>query len=320
MDHVIVFINILIFTVGFAVVYQGIQTYRAYRFPAVRAFALFIGLYNLVMFLTLIAQYLMRNVASLADDGMFVTIAVVMGAIAFLLAAVETWMYASTTWHLAGDGRVPRWFTYSYLLICAGWLAGFGAGSYRFFEFADKRFLLGVHSTINLSLTALFLLLSVLLIVRSRHVQAERQRRLVRTFGLFVLSYNCIDACGLILSSPWNILAILLSGLAFDSVILLSLGRYVRDYYGPMMENEESHLSLDRLSEEFHFSTRERDIIEMILKGKSNKEIEQDLFISPHTVKNHIYHIFQKAGINSRGQLVHMVLQRSAFPAAVQDS
>jgi len=45
------------------------------------------------------------------------------------------------------------------------------------------------------------------------------------------------------------------------------------------------------------------------LQGKSNKEIEHQLFISPHTVKNHIYSLYQKAGVKSRGQLVHLLLQ-----------
>jgi DNA-binding CsgD family transcriptional regulator len=320
MDHVVIFINILILTVGFSVVYQGFHVYRTFRFPAVRVFVLYIGLYNLVMLLTLIAQYLMRNVASLADDGMFVIVAVAMGSVAFPLAALETWFYASTTWHLAGDGCVPRWFTYSYLLICAVWLIGFATGSYRFFAIGDKRFLLGVHAAINISLTALFLLLSLLLIIRARHVPAERQKRIALVFGVFVLTYNCIDASSVVVPAPWGILVVLLSSVAYDAIILLNMSRYVRTYYGPMIGDGELHLGLDRLCEQFHFSTRERDIVEMILKGKSNKEIEQELFISPHTVKNHIYHIFQKAGLNSRGQLVSLVLQNSANGAVRSES
>jgi DNA-binding CsgD family transcriptional regulator len=281
---------------------------------------LYIGLYNLVMLLTLIAQYLMRNVASLADDGMFVIVAVVMASVAFPLAALETWFFAATTWHLAGDGRVPRWFTYGYLLICTAWLIGFAAGSYRFFEISDKRFLLGVHAAINISLTALFLLLSLLLVIRARHVQAERQRRIALNVGVFILTYNCIDASSLVLPAPWGVLVVLLSSVIFDSVILLNMNRYVRTYYGPTIGEGESHLGLDRLCEKFNFSTRERDIVEMILKGKSNKEIEVELFISPHTVKNHIYHIFQKAGINSRGQLVSLILENAAVPQGESES
>jgi DNA-binding CsgD family transcriptional regulator len=61
--------------------------------------------------------------------------------------------------------------------------------------------------------------------------------------------------------------------------------------------------------EERKISKREREIAELILQGKSNKEIEHQLFISPHTVKNHIYSLYQKAGVKSRGQLVHLILE-----------
>jgi DNA-binding CsgD family transcriptional regulator len=320
MSHIIVFVNILILTTGFAVVYQGIQTHRTYRFPAVRSFVIYIALYNVVMLLTLIAQYLMRNVGSLSSDGMYIIIAVVMGFFGFTLAAIEVAMYAAVTWHLSGEGRVPRWFVYGYGLVCSVWLAAFVIGSYRFFELADKRFLLHVHAYINYSLTALFLLIPVLLVVRALNIQLERQRHLVKKAGLFFLSLACLDACGLALASPWDVVVMLVSSLALNVLLLLKIGPFVIAYYGPMVQAADSHLSLDRLCEEFRFSARERDVIQMIMKGKSNKEIEQELFISPHTVKNHIYHIFQKAGIKSRGQLVSMILTRSAGPARENES
>jgi DNA-binding CsgD family transcriptional regulator len=89
----------------------------------------------------------------------------------------------------------------------------------------------------------------------------------------------------------------------------------VAAYYGATGLSPDPDLSLDWVCAEFSLSARERDIVQRILKGKSNKEIEQELFISSHTVKNHIYHIFQKTGIKSRAQLVSMVMQHSAEPA-----
>jgi DNA-binding CsgD family transcriptional regulator len=311
MNHVIVFVNILILIIGFAVVFQGIQTYRKYRFPAVRAFVLYLALYNTVMLLTLVAQYLMRNVGSLSSDGMYVAIVVVMGFFGFTLAAIEISMYAASIWYLSGAVRIPRWFEYSYGLLCILWVVAFAIGGYRFIELADKRTLLHVHALINYSLTALFFLLPLLLVFRAQLIVPERQRRLARTAGWFLLSLASLDVLGIFLASPWNTLEGLLSGLALNVLLLLRLGSFVADYFGPTVHSIEALPSLDRICEELHFSTRERDIIEKLLKGKSNKEIEQELFISSHTVKNHIYHIFQKSGIKSRGQLVSLILQKS---------
>ncbi len=51
---------------------------------------------------------------------------------------------------------------------------------------------------------------------------------------------------------------------------------------------------------------READIIGLILRGKSNADIEKALFISIHTVKNHITNIHQKLGVRSRWQLISL--------------
>jgi DNA-binding CsgD family transcriptional regulator len=60
----------------------------------------------------------------------------------------------------------------------------------------------------------------------------------------------------------------------------------------------------------YGISKREQEIIRLILRGKSNREIEKELFISLSTVKNHIYNIYQKTGVKNRYGLI--VLFRSA--------
>ncbi len=66
---------------------------------------------------------------------------------------------------------------------------------------------------------------------------------------------------------------------------------------------------LDAFCARYDLSQREREIAELIVQGKSNKEIEDLLFISIHTVKNHIYRLYRKVGVNSRGQFVNLLLE-----------
>jgi DNA-binding NarL/FixJ family response regulator len=63
--------------------------------------------------------------------------------------------------------------------------------------------------------------------------------------------------------------------------------------------------------EEFGISMREKEIIELIMQGKTNNDIENTLFISFNTVKNHIYNIYKKTGVNSRTQLLYMIKKYS---------
>ena len=56
--------------------------------------------------------------------------------------------------------------------------------------------------------------------------------------------------------------------------------------------------------ERYGVTGREGEIVRLLLEGKGNKQISEALFISDHTVKNHIHHIYQKLGIKNRVQLV----------------
>ncbi len=56
----------------------------------------------------------------------------------------------------------------------------------------------------------------------------------------------------------------------------------------------------------YSISPREREIISLVLRGYSRKEIGERLFISSRTVKNHVYNIYQKTGVVNRVQLLNL--------------
>ncbi len=66
----------------------------------------------------------------------------------------------------------------------------------------------------------------------------------------------------------------------------------------------KTEAAMDHYCDQYHISAREKEIIRLVLRGKSNREIEDALFISMGTVKNHVYSIFQKLGIKNRSQLI----------------
>jgi two-component system NarL family response regulator len=62
-----------------------------------------------------------------------------------------------------------------------------------------------------------------------------------------------------------------------------------------------------------HLSKREIEILRLMAEGKQNKEIAQELYISPQTVKNHISNILTKLQIENRIQAaVYAVRHRIA--------
>jgi len=59
---------------------------------------------------------------------------------------------------------------------------------------------------------------------------------------------------------------------------------------------------------DYKLTSREKDILDLLVKGLSNKEISQKLYISPSTVKFHISNILMKLGVSSRNKAVSLAV------------
>jgi DNA-binding NarL/FixJ family response regulator len=58
----------------------------------------------------------------------------------------------------------------------------------------------------------------------------------------------------------------------------------------------------DNKRNDLKLTRREKDILEMLVKGNSNKDMAEAMFISEKTVKNHLTSIFRKLGVKDRTQ------------------
>ncbi len=63
-------------------------------------------------------------------------------------------------------------------------------------------------------------------------------------------------------------------------------------------------------AEEEALSTREIEVLELVARGTSNKEIAKQLWVSETTVKSHMLHIFDKLGVADRTAAVTEALRR----------
>ena len=55
---------------------------------------------------------------------------------------------------------------------------------------------------------------------------------------------------------------------------------------------------------------REQDVLELLVAGRSNREIAQTLHVSESTVKNHLHALYSKLGVESRSQAVSEAIRR----------
>ncbi|HSH58143.1 MAG TPA: LuxR C-terminal-related transcriptional regulator [Acidimicrobiales bacterium] len=54
----------------------------------------------------------------------------------------------------------------------------------------------------------------------------------------------------------------------------------------------------------YGLSPREQEVVDLIVRGASSKQISQALYISEYTVKDHLSNIFEKVGVRGRRELV----------------
>lgn len=60
----------------------------------------------------------------------------------------------------------------------------------------------------------------------------------------------------------------------------------------------------DRALESLRISGREREVLELLAAGRSNKEIARQLGVSPNTVKTHIGNLFEKLSVRRRTEAI----------------
>ena len=65
----------------------------------------------------------------------------------------------------------------------------------------------------------------------------------------------------------------------------------------------------------YGLSPREEELVKLVVRGLSTARISRALFISEHTVQNHLRSVFEKVGVRSRGELVKRLFFDNLYPA-----
>lgn len=131
---------------------------------------------------------------------------------------------------------------------------------------------------------------------------------------LGLLSGRLGDAAGtalcLALASS-RILLIALTLSLFILTMLLFFHLYQALYVPEAMQERSEREIFEGFSIQHDLSTREKEVLRLVLAEQSNTQIAEALFVSESTIKYHVHNLLQKTGCKSRQELVkkyHMVL------------
>lgn len=65
----------------------------------------------------------------------------------------------------------------------------------------------------------------------------------------------------------------------------------------------------------FKLSSREMEILELLVEGATNQDISERLFITQNTTKSHVVHIFNKLGVFNRTQAAVYAIKNNLIRA-----
>lgn len=84
---------------------------------------------------------------------------------------------------------------------------------------------------------------------------------------------------------------------------LFYMKNYMKRYFIRDISGLKEKVNFELLFEKYNLTQREREIFLMMAEGNTNSDIKNKLYLSIKTVKNHIYSIYKKLGIDNRIQL-----------------
>jgi DNA-binding CsgD family transcriptional regulator len=299
MAHLLILGYTVILLVGTWAAVTTHQMRRRLAQPFLKSLLYSIVVFNLSVFLYLVGRYvwtnLVRHDPGSADPS-------VEGVFLLIILLIEiAWAYTVVRLVVELQGEKSlRFLNLVFALLMLMFVIGYpfvwslnGAGW-------------AVHLVVTTS-NAVMIGAWIFLAFRTREPEAVRRNAFRRLGHLMLLGYVPLAASSF-LPDPLPTSVSALSRLWLNVVPLLWLRRFFLRDVVPL-EAANGDARLEQLVHRHKISKREREIMALILEGKSNKEIEGQLHISFNTVKNHIYNLYQKLGVNSRSQMMHFVMK-----------
>jgi DNA-binding CsgD family transcriptional regulator len=173
------------------------------------------------------------------------------------------------------------------------------------FDFIKKGVLI-VYTVIS-SITCLYAMIQMLFI-RKQFTDAK-ERLSIRFFCLVYLFFIAaiITSANLACFSRWIELTFIILLFASHLIPIFILDIHLDKFYIEPAITVDFQKCFEDFIRKFGISGREKEVIELICKGKSNQEISDSLFISLQTVKDHIHRIYTKTGVKNRVQLSNLI-------------
>jgi DNA-binding CsgD family transcriptional regulator len=311
MQHITIFLSLLAFCLGVASIMYVLRLRNQYDYSFLHSYSRYVLILNISVFLNLILHYLLVNVMARFSAFHRVTAVFTVNLFGFYLGTLMTFYFLIFTRRLI-EMEPPAIIKKLFLTmtVIASLVYGFSLSDY--FLTANANPFLFVHKTMVTFLMAVSLAASTILYLDSRHLNSKSKVRIVRIFCVIYSAVFSYQIVMLFLPIPYLRLSSAFIVLFLNAIPILFLGFYLREQEREaVIQDPEIQGKMKGFYQKYEMSKREQEVIELILAGKSNEQIKDELYISVNTVKKHISNIYLKLDVKSRSQLYHLVMKNS---------
>ena len=316
MGHLIIAFYAIILIFGLITAFFLYNYSRKYDFSFIRPYIIHLLCINCVVLLILLTEYLFLNILSPLPRGSAGSFSykdliwlVKRGIIIFSLIGIS-FTYVKILNCMYG-WSYEKLFRIGFNFISIVSVFIFGGIVWTFYYTNQTKTLNLLYQIILGIISMIIISISIFALFKNRNEEKTNIRSRLFYFPVFYLTVTI-----LILMEELNVFGYSVFMLA---VILLSVNLfpiiwirfYVRNSSLNLSNTFLNGLNVQNIITKNNLSDREGEIFELIIKGYSNKQIKEKLYISIHTVRNHIYNLYKKLNVSSRGELYKILRENN---------
>lgn len=308
MQHLIITIGIIAFGMGIASL-MAVHRYQVkLNLDYLETYFKYLVILNISVLINLALHYLLTNVWASMNIQSKVIIIISGNIIGFYLLVILTFLFLKLIRSLVEKsiGKPVKQFL-TAIIVLASLAYGFSTAAWvssskiSIFLWTHKIFI-SVPIVISLTATLFFA-------AHTRFLNLSSKRKILLIFGIFYIIFYAYQLFLWFFPIQVWISVSAFNLLALNIVPIPFLGSFLKSEHSRTVNHPVTRERIENFYRSHGLTKREMEIADLIVAGKSNEEIEKELYISIFTVKKHVSNIFMKMDINSRSQLIRMTFQ-----------
>jgi len=313
MQHLLFGVYLCAFLIGFISIFYLRLQYNTYRFQFLKTYSYHILALNIVVLFMALTQYYYTNILNTVQATGLIKLQLVTDLLFLIQKGVEYLGILVITYTLVSihyqmlDQETRRMVKYIFIFILIVSTFTYGVGVAYYLN--DKDNLLRFFCDIFACFSFMVVICIYGLTLFKRHWDNYNLNITIRSFLFFYLFVLSAFLILILFRIPYRNIYVSAVILLINLFSLLWSRNIIKREAQNKFSLNIKDSNIKHLVSEYNISNRELEILEYILKGYSNREIQKKLFISPHTVKNHNYNLYKKLGVSSRSELLRKVLE-----------